>query len=159
MVLLSICMNNLALLHLRSAHPKKALAACLNGIGAMEEHLDKMRCMKNRRRIIEDGVIFVNLLLIAKRSLDRIIKQGRNDATFRKLLKMINRLGYNFSLKYLGATSIFTSKFECNSDSIDLPVYDTTQTESEYSDKHGDFEMRLAEELNHIYHMLKDIKM
>jgi hypothetical protein len=62
--------------------------------------------------MIEDGVIFVNLLLIAKRSLKHILKQCKHDAdVYRKLLKMINRLGYNFSIKYLGATSIFTSKF------------------------------------------------
>ena len=84
-----------------------------------------MHLAKNRSRITEDGVIFVNLLLIAKRSLIRIINsQTGNIQLYRQLHKIINKTGYNFSTKYLGVSSVFTAKFEINLDSIDLPVYD-----------------------------------
>jgi hypothetical protein len=80
---------------------------------------------KNRSRITEDGVIFVNLLLIAKRSLIRIINtQKGNIQLYRQLHKILNKTGYNFSAKYLGISSVFTAKFETIPDSIDLPVYD-----------------------------------
>jgi hypothetical protein len=105
-------MNNLALLQLRGGRPKKALTSCLNGISIMEEHLQHLREMKNRRRMTEDGVIFVNLLLIAKRSLTRILRGHPLEAhTYRQLLKTINKLGFSFSNKYLGASSIFTLRF------------------------------------------------
>lgn len=125
-------MNNLALLHLRSARPRKALTSCLNAIGLMEEHLEEQRSLKNRRRMTEDGVIFVNLLLIAKRSLTKILRGHTHDVeVYRQLLKTINRLGYNFSAKYLGTSSIFTAKFELHPDSIDLPVYDESVSSAE----------------------------
>ena len=84
-----------------------------------------MHLAKNRNRITEDGVIFVNLLLIAKRSLIRIIKsQTGNIQLYRQLHRIINKTGYNFSSKYLGISSVFTAKFETKPDSIDLPIYD-----------------------------------
>jgi predicted nucleotidyltransferase len=132
-------MSNLALLHSKSGKPRKSLAICLKGISIMEEHLDNMHQMKNKKRMIEDGVIFVNLLLIAKRNINRIMKKCNEELLYRKLLNMINKRGYNFSIKYLGSTSIFTSKFEIDESTIDLPIYDESFSQSEQNQLQNDF--------------------
>lgn len=72
--LLSICMNNLAILQRKGGRYRKSLSTSLKGIGLMEEHLDQLHRSKNKKRIVEDGVIFVNLLLIAKGNIRRILQ-------------------------------------------------------------------------------------
>ncbi len=67
---------------------------------------------KNKMRMSEDGVIFVNLLSIAKRNITNILSSYNKDAEFYlNLLRIINKSGYQFTVKYLGVDSIFTSKF------------------------------------------------
>lgn len=86
----------------------------------------------------EDGVIFVNLLLMARKSIIRILRGHTNEAhMYRKLLNTINGVGYNFSNKYLGASSIFTLQFEPDTHSINLPVYDSSTSVD--SDSRNDF--------------------
>lgn len=74
MPLLSICMNNLAIMQRKGGKYRKSLSTSLKGIGLMEEHLDQLYRSKNKKRIVEDGVIFVNLLLIAKGNIRRILQ-------------------------------------------------------------------------------------
>lgn len=45
----------------------------------MEEHLDQLHQSKSKKRIVEDGVIFVNLLLIAKGNIKKILNEDHHD--------------------------------------------------------------------------------
>jgi hypothetical protein len=101
----------------------KALASGLRGVSLLESHLEQLQLAKKRERIIEDGVIFVNLLQLTQRALQRIIKINHK-AFFRTLLKIVNRLGYSFSNKYLGCDSILTRKFILAEETLLLPVFE-----------------------------------
>lgn len=71
---------------------------------------------------MEDGVVFVNLLQLTQRALQRIIRTNHKKF-FKTLFKIVNRLGYSFANKYLGSDSILTKKFVIQEDSIYLPVF------------------------------------
>lgn len=71
--LLSNCMNNLAILQRKAGKYRKSLSTSLKGINLMEEHLDQLHQSKSKKRIVEDGVIYANLLLIAKGNIRKIL--------------------------------------------------------------------------------------
>ncbi len=59
--------------------------------------------MKMKKRTIEDGVVFVNLLLVGKRSIEKLLVRRLPDKeNYYHLLKIINKVGYHFSVKYFG---------------------------------------------------------
>ncbi len=102
-MLLSICLNNLALLYCRNAKYKKGLLVALKGIGIVLDHLDKLHTTKMKKRTIEDGVVFVNLLLVEKRSIEKLlVRKLPNKDYYYHLLKAINKVRYHFSVKYFG---------------------------------------------------------
>ena len=72
-------MNNLAILQKKGGKYRKSLNTSLEGIGLMEEHLDQLHLSRNKKRIVEDGVIFVNLLLIAKGNIRKILQEEHHD--------------------------------------------------------------------------------
>jgi len=71
---------------------------------------------------MEDGVVFVNLLQITQRALQKIIKINHK-TFFKTLFKIVNRLGFSFATKYLGSDSLLTKKFVVPEDSVFLPVF------------------------------------
>jgi hypothetical protein len=72
--------------------------------------------------MVEDVIVFVNLLMLSQTVLKRILRINSR-TFFKSLLKIINRLGYSFANKYLGHDSIFSRKFYLPEDSLLLPVY------------------------------------
>lgn len=102
----------MALVYCRTGKYKKGLVVAFKGIDIIVEHLDQLNARKMKKRTVEDGVVFVNLLLVGKRSIEKILaRSSRNKDRYQHLLKIINKLGYHFSSKYLGQDSHFTSKF------------------------------------------------
>lgn len=55
-------------------------------------------------------VVFVSVVSIVHKTLSRILKK-RDKEEFRVLFKNVNRLGYVYSVKYLGRDSMFTKRF------------------------------------------------
>lgn len=77
-MLLSVSMNNLAFLYYRRGKIYKALMVGLKAINIMEEHLIQLKTEKKKYRIIEDVVVFVNILNTVQIILKKIKKIDRN---------------------------------------------------------------------------------
>lgn len=109
-MLMGICLNNLTYLYARQGKIYRALAVALKGISILQWHLEDLKDRRQRNQIVEDVVVFVNLLMVSQTVLKRILRVN-NKTFFKSLFKIINRLGYSFSNKYLGSDSLFSRKF------------------------------------------------
>ena len=121
-MLLAVAYNNLAHLHYKQGKLYKALAVGLAGIEIMQCYIEAARFVLEREKLTEDVLVFVNILSIVLKILTKILKVRDKD-DFRVLYKNVNKLGYSYSMKYLGKNSLFTKKFYISETSIILPVY------------------------------------
>ena len=121
-MLMGVCLNNLAQIYSRQGKIYKSLAIALKGINLIEWHLEALKVRRDRTRMIEDVIVFVNLLMVAQSVLRKILLCNPK-TFFKSLFKIVNRLGYSFANKYLGRESLFTKKFYLQEDSVLLPVY------------------------------------
>ena len=71
----AICLNNLSILFKKRLKWKRGLESSLKGVGIIEPHLEDLYKVRRSKRIIEDGVIYVNLLAIAQSCLKELINR------------------------------------------------------------------------------------
>jgi transcriptional regulator with XRE-family HTH domain len=159
-MLMGISLSNLACLYAKHGKVYKALAIALKAIGILEWHLQELKARKDRDRLTEDVVVFVNALMVTQSTLRKILR-GNNKTFFKSLFKIVNRLGYSFANRYLGEESPFTRKFYLPEDSVLLPVYksEPDEEETEQNRELNEFEVRIAKELENIYNSLKELNL
>jgi hypothetical protein len=143
-MLLALAFNNLAHLHYKQGKLYKALAVGLTGLEIMQDYIEAARFVLERERLAEDILVFVNMLSIVHKTLAKILKVRDKD-DFRLLYKKVNKLGYSYSMKYLGRDSLFTKKFFLPETSIILPVYEELDYSEVLPFSPRDFELRLAD--------------
>lgn len=61
-----ICINNLSILYKKNQKYKKSLENSLIGISMITSHLYDLFVTKNKAKIVENGIIYVNLLSTAQ---------------------------------------------------------------------------------------------
>lgn len=95
-MLVSLCLNNLVYLYSKQGKYYKSLAVALKAIGILQEHLECLSLQKKRDQLIEDVIVFVNVLIVTQRILTNILTTN-SKTFFKTLFKIVNRLGYSFS--------------------------------------------------------------
>ena len=109
-MLMGVCLNNLTYMYARQGKVYRALAVALKGINIIQWHLEDLKERKEKNKMIDDVVVFVNLLMVSQTVLKKILRIN-NKTFFKNMFKIINRLGYSFANKYLGSDSLFAKKF------------------------------------------------
>ena len=114
-MLLAISLSNLACLTLREGKPNKALRSSLQAASLLHDHLEQQHQQKDKKKLQEDGVVFVNALAISRRALLQLLpKPTQQHYLLKRMLQEVNRVGYTFCRKYLGEDSFFIRKFTYN---------------------------------------------
>lgn len=151
--LLSVCLNNLALLHARNHKLYKSLRLALKAIELMETHIRKLKLKKDKPRIIEDAVILISVTIQAKSTLAKIMKENPNKI-YRRIYDFINYIGYRNCLKYLGKDSRLIKRFTPVEKQFHLPVFKQEETPEEKKEDNEN-EKLILKQLENIYDVLK----